>query len=116
MRGKKLASGLGWFSIGLGLSEVLAPGRLADLAGLENRPSVLRALGLRELATGAGILTRVPRGGLWARVAGDVMDLAVMAKSRRLGPAASRRFAVALGVVAAIGVLDLVSAGYVGNA
>ncbi|HVF68693.1 MAG TPA: hypothetical protein VM914_13570, partial [Pyrinomonadaceae bacterium] len=31
---EKLARGLGWFSIGLGLAEVLAPGGVAKISGV----------------------------------------------------------------------------------
>ncbi len=47
----KLAKGLGWFSIGLGLAELLAPGQIGDLIGLDDRHrAFLPVLGLREIA------------------------------------------------------------------
>ena len=78
-----LARGLGWFSVGLGVAEVAAPG--TDRAG-DRRPGqrttteeLLRAAGLREIASGIGILTRDRQAGwVWARVGGDVMDLALL--------------------------------------
>ena len=49
----KLAKGLGWFSIGLGLTEMLAPEWLARKIGVdEDRSTLLRAMGARETATG----------------------------------------------------------------
>src|SRR5579883_2330486 len=51
-RDERLANGLGWFSIGLGLAEVIAPGALAQLIGVpetDNSRKVLRAYGLREI-------------------------------------------------------------------
>ncbi len=52
---KKLGLGLGAFSIGLGLLEVAAPGRLARWLGVEGKPAktVLRWFGGRELLAGA---------------------------------------------------------------
>jgi threonine dehydrogenase-like Zn-dependent dehydrogenase len=51
-----LAEGLGWFSVGLGLAELVAPERLARFLGMDEHAGLIRAYGVRELATGAGIL------------------------------------------------------------
>lgn len=79
---ERLATGLGWFSIGLGLVEILAPRSFARTLGLKGHGAsraLTRAVGLRELASGVGILTeRRPVGWMWSRVAGDVMDLALL--------------------------------------
>jgi hypothetical protein len=84
-----LAEGLGWFSIGLGLAEVTAPGALAQLIGIQDSPrtrGVMRAFGARELVSGIGILSSRPQPGwLWARVAGDVLDIAALAAAPRAG-------------------------------
>ena len=74
---ERLAKGLGWFSIGLGLAEVIAPKSLARLVGSEgNHTLLIRLMGLREITAGVGILTnRKPTGWMWARVAGDALDL-----------------------------------------
>jgi uncharacterized membrane protein len=76
------ATGLGWFSVALGASELLAPAVVASLIGARpNRVSrsILQTFGVRELAAGMGILTRPRAGWLWARVAGDVLDIAALA-------------------------------------
>lgn len=73
------------FSIGLGLTQVLAPGTIADLIGISDddpNRNMLRSplYGMRELAAGAGILTQSnPARWLWGRVAGDLMDLGSLA-------------------------------------
>lgn len=76
---ERLANGLGWFSIGLGVAEVIAPGMVANVIGVRNNVksrTLLRFYGLRELAAGVGILTQYrPAGWLWARVGGDAVDL-----------------------------------------
>src|SRR5207302_1188548 len=49
----RLALGLGWFSIGLGVAEVAAPRAMARLSGLrddESAESIVRSLGAREIA------------------------------------------------------------------
>jgi len=80
MEGRQLARALGWFSVGLGLLELVAPKRMANQLGLRGRHGVVRGLGLRELASGALILLddgRSPKW-LWLRVAGDLMDLGLL--------------------------------------
>ncbi|HWE48379.1 MAG TPA: SRPBCC family protein [Bryobacteraceae bacterium] len=72
----KLATGLGWFSIGLGLAELLAPRRIQRLTGTSNNKTLIRGFGLREIASGVGILEKPHDPKLvWSRVAGDAMDL-----------------------------------------
>src|SRR5215210_2956828 len=77
---QRLANGLGWFSIGLGLAELLAPTAFAKLIGAEGKHTgLIRFMGVREITAGIGILTnRRPAGWLWARVAGDAMDIACL--------------------------------------
>jgi len=104
-REERLARGLGWLGVGLGLAETLAPRRIASLVGApaERRGHpVLRVFGLRGIAAGAALLAS-PRPSarlLWTRVAGDALDLAalglVLARpGRRLGRAAAATAAVA---------------------
>jgi hypothetical protein len=80
MEGRQLARALGWFSLGLGLMELVAPRRMASQLGLRGRHRIVRGFGLRELVSGALILLddgRSPKW-LWARVAGDLLDLGVL--------------------------------------
>jgi hypothetical protein len=79
---------LGWLSVGLGLAELLAPRATARATGLQGRERLLRSYGVREIATGVGILAaRNPAPWLWARVAGDVLDLATLgARAGRSNP------------------------------
>lgn len=81
---QRLATALGWFSIGLGLAQVVIPANVARLAGAEPTPRTLqlmRALGLREISSGLGILSG-KRTDAWvkSRVAGDMMDLALLGR------------------------------------
>jgi hypothetical protein len=77
----KLAKGLGYFSIGLGLMELLMPGQVGEMIGVSRRyRAFLPVLGLREIAHGAAILSQQkPTEGVWSRVGGDVIDLAYLA-------------------------------------
>ncbi|HZR96550.1 MAG TPA: hypothetical protein VFA56_12700 [Gaiellaceae bacterium] len=104
-----LASFLGWFSIALGAAQIAMPRALCRLVGSTGKgsaPAIMRAMGLRELAQGIGILTRPrPTMWLWSRVAGDGLDLAalglVAARNRRA------RTAFAIANVAAVTVPDV---------
>jgi uncharacterized membrane protein len=77
---RRLSRGLGWFSIGLGLAEILAPSLVASISGTRNHRGLTRFYGLRELAAGYGILNQPANPGpwLWSRVAGDIVDLATL--------------------------------------
>jgi uncharacterized membrane protein len=113
-RGGRLGPALGWASFALGAPLVALPGRVARAIGLDDTPgtrAVARAVGVRELAAGAGILaqTRRPMAGLWSRVAGDGMDLALLAAGLR-GRSNPRRLAVAGAAVAGIAALDVLAA------
>lgn len=75
-----LVKGLGTASLGLGLSEVLAPARVAELAGVNDTGRsrfVIRALGLRECGHAAALLFGSNKL-VWTRVAGDALDLALL--------------------------------------
>lgn len=70
---------LGWFSIGLGVAELVMPRVLARAAGMPNVPALTRLYGLREIGVGVGLLTsKDPAPWLWGRVAGDVLDMATV--------------------------------------
>lgn len=110
MQPHKLAQALGWFSLGLGAVELLAPGALARFLGVSGRRGLLRVHGLRELASGAGLLSRRRQAPwLWARVAGDALDLATLA--RALDRSLRRRnVALATAAVAGVTALDVMCA------
>ena len=106
--------GLGVFSVGLGLAELLAPAGVAALIGVPNQTrtrGVLRAMGVRELLAGVGLLLR-PRsaGWLWSRVAGDALGLALLGRGfgkRHTSPA---RLLAATAVVSGVTAFDALSA------
>ncbi|HYD94145.1 MAG TPA: SRPBCC family protein [Noviherbaspirillum sp.] len=111
-RAEQLARALGWFSIGLGLAQLIAPRGMSRAIGAQERPAVMRGLGAREIASGVGILSqRRPANWLWTRVAGDALDLALLGAAARTpqGRANRRRLAWTTAAVAGIAVLDLLS-------
>src|SRR5690348_6713499 len=57
---EQFARGLGWASIGIGLTELLAPTKVNEMLGLDDTPDrrgTTRVLGVRELCQGLSILT-----------------------------------------------------------
>jgi hypothetical protein len=107
----KLARGLGWFSIGLGLAEVFATRQMTKSLGMRGQEDLVRACGVRELVAGAGILGRNKRSPwLWSRVAGDAIDITVLALNAHAGNPKRRNVAIALGSVAAVTALDVITA------
>ena len=107
---ERLARALGWFSLGLGLAQVAAPSKVAQLIGVDDDDAtitMMRVVGAREIASGIGILTQPkPTPWLWARVGGDAMDLALL-KSAMESPRADRnRVATATTAVLGIAAVD----------
>jgi uncharacterized membrane protein len=103
-----LARSLGWFSIGLGLAEVLAPKQIARLIGTRNHSGLIRAFGMREIVSGIGILTSPqPEGWVWSRVGGDILDLATLG-SAMSGPYNNRANTIlSTAAVAGVTALDV---------
>jgi len=108
---EKIARGLGWFSIGLGVAEILAPRSLAKLIGLRGNPSgILRMLGAREITSGIGILTgrQTNANWMWSRVGGDAMDLALLGAAFRSRRSNRNKLAMATAAVAGVTALDAI--------
>lgn len=107
---ERRARGLGWFSIALGLAEIAAPGALARMIGVpddDETRDTLFAVGLREIASGIGILSRPESAGwLWSRVGGDVMDLALLGSALRSDRANPNRIAAATAAVVGVTAVD----------
>jgi hypothetical protein len=105
----RMAAGLGWFSIGLGAMELLAARPLARALGMRGAENLIRAYGVREIATGVGILTaRDRRPWIMARVAGDALDAATLLAGGGRGHAGG--IVTALASVMGVAVFDLVCA------
>jgi len=106
-----LARALGWLSIGVGLAEVVAPQGVARLIGIqanEGNQRLLRGMGIREIASGLGILSRRrPTPWVWSRVAGDALDLALLGSAMRAENTQKGRVAVATAAVLGVTALDV---------
>jgi hypothetical protein len=106
----RLARGLGWYSIGLGLAELLAARSITRALGLEGREGLVRAFGVRELGHGILSLSPEKQTGLWTRVAGDALDIATLLPA--LSPTNRKRDNAELAFILVLGVtlLDVVGA------
>jgi hypothetical protein len=106
----RAARALGWFSIGLGVSELLLAQRYARMLGVEGREWLIRGFGAREI--GAGMLTLSPSkaAGLWSRVGGDVLDIGMLGAAAGSPRANRGRVAVALAFVLGVTLVDVLAA------
>lgn len=106
--GQTLAKGLGWFSIGLGLAELIAPEQLAKFLGIDEKEhkGLIRFMGVREIASGVvTLIQREPKTGMWSRVAGDAIDMAALGAALKESDA-KHRVGIAAGMVAGVAALD----------
>jgi uncharacterized membrane protein len=109
----KVAVGLGCFSIGLGLAELLAPRAVAWACGVESKNAgLIRLFGLREIGAGIGIFAqgKMPAESLWMRVAGDALDLAALGVAFTSPKSCKTRLQIATFNVLAVTALDVITA------
>jgi hypothetical protein len=103
-----LARGLGVFSIALGLIELTAARALTRALGMEGNENLVRGYGLREIATGVGILaSKDPTPWIWGRVAGDALDVATLATALEGDNPRKENAMLALAAVAGATALDV---------
>lgn len=111
---ERRAIGLGWFSLGLGVAQLVAPRHLARLIGASDSPiacATMRAFGVREVAAGLGILGQPrPNLMLWGRVAGDLLDLGMLTQQLTTKRRGRGRLALATATVVGTTMLDLKTA------
>ena len=114
---KRLAKGLGWFSIGLGLAELLAPRAIANISGVSNEHTgLIRLYGLREIGSGIAIFSQEkPTEAVWSRVAGDAVDLVSLGVAASNPNAKLGRVAFATANVLAVTALDVMCAMQLSN-
>ena len=106
-----LSRGLGWFSIGLGLVEVLAPKQVAKVIGTRNHTRWIQAFGVREIVAGVGILTVGRRAPwVWARVGGDVLDMAALGAALASPDSDRTKTIASVAAVAGVTALDVFAA------
>lgn len=106
-----LGKALGWFSIALGLAQLLAPRSVARASGLNNvSPLLIRAIGVRELASGIGLLRQeTPPAWRWSRVAGDVIDLSLLGVAMASPRHERTRLATTAALVAGVAAIDYIA-------
>lgn len=103
----QLARYLGLFSIGLGIAELVAPGRIARALGIEDKQGLIRAYGARELASAVPTLSIDKPVGLASRIAGDALDLGTLAAALRSDNPKRNNAAIATALVVGVTLLDL---------
>lgn len=105
---ERLASGLGWFSIALGLAEVAAPRAICRALGAEGRETLVRSYGVREIMTGVAILaTHDPAPYIVGRVAGDALDLATLGAGLQGDNPKKDNVGLAIAAVVGVTALDI---------
>jgi len=108
MKGEKLASALGWLSIGLGIVEVAAPRRIVEFLGMEGRDGLVRGYGVREIANGIALMSQPrPAPWVWARVGGDLLDLATLGSAMSSENSHRNRVMATTAAVAAVTAVDV---------
>jgi len=109
---EQLAIGLGWFSIALGMTGILAPRQLARTIGMRDASeTTIRSFGAREVTNGLAILVQPDRAGwLWSRVGGDALDLSYLASSLGSDRNDGGRLGMAIAAVLGLTALDVVCA------
>lgn len=109
---EKLAVGLGWFSIGLGLAELFAPRSVARAIGMPDASEgILQTFGARELVNGVAILAQPDNPAwLWSRVGGDGIDLAYLASGFQDDRVDTGKLGFAIAAVLGVTALDAIAA------
>ena len=112
MNARRLARGLGWFSVGLGFAEMIAPGRISRRLGLHGEQGSVQAFGVRELLSGAAILMSKGRAPqlVWLRVAGDLMDMGLLQSATPVDGKRRTNLNVAKAAVLGAAALDVITA------
>jgi hypothetical protein len=103
---RRLARFLGWFSIGLGTVELLATRPLAQALGMQGQERLLQLYGLREIASGAGILATESAASVWSRVGGDALDVGTLALQLHDDNPKKANVAATIAAVGGISLLD----------
>ncbi len=107
----RLARGVGWLSIGVGLTLLAAPTRAVRGLGMGERPNLGRLMGARDLVLGAGLL-RGENTTTWLRARGisDALDAAIILGGAISGAFPRNRALVGLAMATGFSVLSFVLA------
>ena len=114
--GDRLAANLGYLSLALGVAELAAPQAICRALGLRGLEPIVRAYGAREIANGVAILTsHDPEPWVWARVAGDLADVATVATGLRSDNRKRDNSVLALASLLAVTAIDVACAKSLGS-
>jgi len=114
--GDRLAAKLGYLSLALGAAEIIAPQAICRMLGLRDLAPLVRLYGAREIANGVAILTsHDPEPWIWARVAGDLADMATVATGLRSDNPGREASVLALAGLLAVTAVDAACARSIGS-
>lgn len=103
-----MANQLTLMSLGLGLVELLAAPKVTKALGVPGYETLVRAFGVREIASG-GLIRANRRAGTWSRVFGDALDIAALVAAFP-GNNRKRNLGLALAFVGGAAALDFATA------
>lgn len=107
----KIARGIGWLSIAVGLQLVVAPRSGTRNFGMGERPILGRVMGVRDLVIGAGLLRgEDTRTWLLARGINDAVDAAIIVGGAASGAFPRDRAPVGLAVATSLSIASLLLA------
>jgi hypothetical protein len=107
----KLARGIGWLSVVVGLRLVAAPASGTRGFGMGARPTLGRIMGVRDLIVGAGLLRgKDTRTWLMARGINDAADAAIILAGAASGAFPRDRAPVGFAVATSLSVVSLLLA------
>lgn len=106
----RTATQLGLFSYGLGITQLLRPGSVNRFVGVPDfglNHTMQQIIGVREIVSGTGILFgNNTSGWMWSRVAGDIMDLTILAGTLGTPVGIRKKLVPAILALGALTVLD----------
>lgn len=107
----KLARGIGWLSVVVGLQLVVAPVSGTRGFGMGDRPTLGRVMGARDLVIGAGLLRgEDTRAWLLARSVNDAVDAVIILGGAAVGAFPRNRAPVGLAVATSLSVASFLLA------
>ena len=107
----KLARGVGWISVAIGLGLVVAPTPGTRRFGMGDSPTLGRIMGVRDLVVGAGLLRgQNTRTWLLARGINDAADAAIILGGMATGSFPRDRAPVGIVIATSFSVASLLLA------
>lgn len=107
----RVGTGLALFGIGLGVMEIVAPGKLAKVIGSKPSDILMRTFGTREIGSGLAILrSDSNKAGLWSRVGGDALDIGALGLALLKSRGSKAKIASSLVSVLGVTALDYLAA------